>query len=84
MDQLKEFGRAIRNSPNAIRKKFDKGRQSKPRVLQPAPLFTMFYPPSSGLRFVSFSSPIELDEDWYHSQDPVVNGVIFYVKVGSL
>ena len=49
MDQLKEIGRAIKNSPNAIRKKFDKGRQ-------------------------------KLDEDWYHSQDPVVNGVIFYVK----
>lgn len=50
MDQLKAVGKAIRNSPRAIRKKFTHDGHDK------------------------------LDEDWYHSQDPVDSGVNFFVK----
>ena len=31
----------------------------------------------------STPSPAELDEDWYHSDDPINAGVIFFVKVGD-
>ncbi len=31
---------------------------------------------------VSIPSLAELDEDWYHSDDPINAGVTFFVKVG--
>jgi len=30
---------------------------------------------------VSAIFPLELDEDWYHSDDPINAGISFYVKV---
>ncbi|XP_064405057.1 low density lipoprotein receptor adapter protein 1-B-like isoform X2 [Halichondria panicea] len=53
MDSLRAAGKAIRNSPKAIRKRF--GHDSPPKH-------------------------DKLDEDWYHSDDPINAGVTFFVK----
>ena len=31
-----------------------------------------------------YSLAAELDEDWYHSDDPIKSGISFYVKVRSM
>jgi uncharacterized protein YneR len=51
MDHLKAVGKAIKNSPRALRKKF-----------------------------VSVDHHEHLEDDWYHSEDPVNTGVTFFVK----
>lgn len=91
MAYLKAAGKALINSPKAIRKKLGGNQDDVQKHERECNIIVVL-----GCTYQLFAScfllcgatcllwhSIELEEDWYHSDDPINAGISFYVKVGK-